>query len=817
MWKGNLMDNTTEIDQKPVTEPTNDTLCILNSRYCFKLDPTNNTVPRLGVGASAIVLNCVDIKSGGDVAVKFVQTYKGNIPLSEIEARERYFDKEIEKTKSLVNDAFLLEYVDDELMCCEQLVSLKSAPGVKAYEIKMIDATDLSAESAEALKILNSHINTQERNSFSDRKWLYHLYKLRTDLRHSLRQNDKHHIKQAQILNGQRFLFTKKYQTTLSRLLIQQPNLILEEKLELLLELIKSLKQIHTMGITHGDLCPDNIMFRLASHKEKKLVQAIREQGISSRYLYELQTVLIDLGRVVKSDMCQHQDQVAVGIPVREANNRVIYAAPELISMSERLPFERYKITYTKGNLILEPMWEFEDISESDEWLGELTSPNGSNNSTEGMSRGRKLGQVFTTGDIIYNSSWGFVIKEAQEEKVILEPDAIYHPDYENNTLNRVDPDKFLEGQGEGGIWEFDDILYVNYQQGIPSDFFAMGMVLVETIVGNELKPGQLRIFSDYCKSIVVGNKSPSEILRETEINMVAEHFNKNGLDDLFEIVLRCVIRGDKTLGYYCSSHADNSPIATIKLLKDYSKIIYRYIAQSSQSDIQEQIISLKEQLERYKKVLGPNIDQTEIFRDIAMTKTKLDDAQQNIKEKDDEMIGLRSCITNANHDLENSHKQVESLSDVVDSLKQTLVDYENDKKILTEEKNQIILDLEESSATANQLAENEKALESNLETRDQEINELQQTKNKQEDEIVSLKTELSEKISMEQSLHITLTKMTEMMNSFTEKFGDDFERNVKAWSSRKNAALLMSEICQILHDKKRDENNEEANTSESQ
>lgn len=771
--------------QSNVNNPTN-TLCIFDSRYCFSKNEQTQAVPRLGIGASAIVLDGIDLKSGGEIAIKFVQTYKGTSPFSEVESRERFFDCEVAKTKALINQSFLLEYLDDELLRNDRVAALRSAPGLKAYSIDLVNADELGAEVATALAELNAHIDSRPNDDVHESPWRQKLYQLRTHFRKTIKHANHPKTLNAQTINGQRMLITKKYQTTLSRLLVQQPNLTINEKLELLLELVKGLKQIHMLGITHGDLCPDNIMLQLSAKRDRKLLDELHQNGISSRYLYDLKTRLIDLGRVVKSDA--DVEAHTVGLPVREMNNRMAYAAIEMVATSERLPFERYRITYQNGDLVLEPLWEFDDRSDTDELLGELSVAEGTQAGSGSMAENRRLGQIFTVGDILYNATWGFMVKEKLDEKVILSADIIYCPDYENNTLAKIDPAIFMAAKTDGEQWEFDDILYVKYQQGIPVDIFAVGIVIVETLVGKMLEAGELRTFSDHCKRLNVGKNTPADVADTKEVRTVADAFKKLGLDTVFEIALRCLIRSDPALGYYCRNHAVNSAIATMHLLQDFAQITQKVIAYHEESNIEEEFRQLNDQLERYKEVLGSNTDRTAIFRDVATTKTKLDDLRINLAEKTSEISGLKALVadkgnqnTKKDQNIELLTKSSKALLEEKTGLQESLAEIENKYAGLQTEfadKTQNLDDANRKIDLMNTQLKHVSDARENLETR-----------------FTALESQLSQTQERENSLSNRLGEMKKLLTEFTEQFGHEFDRTVKAWRSRKQAAIMLKEF----------------------
>ncbi|MBT4838706.1 MAG: hypothetical protein HON94_15325 [Methylococcales bacterium] len=768
--------------QEPNQEANNDRLCLLDSRYCFRLNPKENNVPRLGVGASAIVLDGVDTKSNAEVAIKFVQMYKGTSPLSEVEARERFFDREVIKTKSLINESFLLEYLDDELLSSDDLILLSSSTGVTAYDVKNLSADIIGADVRSALDDLNSYIKTKPVDDIEDYDWNEELYEKRTQLRKLVRKSNKSDVRNVQILNGQRFLVTKKYQTTLSRLLVQQPNLPSDEKLELILELIKSIKQIHTVGITHGDLCPDNIMLKLSSHINKELASEVKEHGILPKYLYELQTVLIDLGRVVKGDM-ESRDQIPVGLPVREVNNRVTYAANEVAAMSERLPFERYRITYSQGDLVLEPIWEFDHLKDSDEWLGELTiNPDGE---SDVINKGRRIGMMFRKGDVLYNSISGFVIKQVSDEKIILGTENIYQPDYEHFTLRKVPSEEYLEGCQEGHQWEYDDILYVSYQQGIPADFFALGIVIVETVVGKMIGPNALRVFSDHCKRIVVGSQTAAELTENKDLKPVLDAFKALDLADLFEIVLKCVIRGNKKLGYYCASHSDNSPIATIRLQSDFTRFFQKVIAVHSQTEVNNQLRNLGEQVDKYKNVLGPDLDRTAIFKEIGLTKVQLDELKLNngqLKEENStqsqNLASLQTSVDDnkkLNQELQEKLSQAESLAAALKLEVDSLTKLSGDQLSQIESQESKLSDLNGQITSSNQQAD-----------------DLTSSKQELQDNLDDMTNKYQDSNAKEQDASAKITTMENEMKNFIEDYGNDFSKFVKGWGSKKPTVEML-------------------------
>ncbi len=791
---------------------TTNSLIIPTERYQFQIEADNLTIPRLGVGANAIVLDSIDVKSGVGIAIKFVQLHRGST-LSELESKERFFDREVEKSKALANDPFLLEYLDDCLLSHDDLVLLKTAPGIKAYQLSFIKADELSDQAQQALTALNQHIDHRAINDLTDTEWTNQLYQRRTALRETVSTQ----MQQAQVLNGQRFLIAKKYQTTLTRLLVQQPNLTTEERLELLLELIKALKQIHNMGITHGDLCPDNIMFKLSMHKDKKLAQELRREGISSRYLYELQTRLIDLGRVVKSDMKGLQ-RVTVGLPIRDANNRLPYAPKEMVSMAERMPFERYKISYRDNQLILEPLWEFEALSEEDELLGQLTLPEQGRGgtATEGMSRGRRLGQMFTQGDILYNSTWGFVVEQTQEEKVIISSDDIYQLDHKNYTLQKVSKEAFI-GDGSQDQWEFDDILYANYQLGIPADIFAIGMVITETIAGSKLEPGALRSFAERCKSMEVDGRTSDQISEDIELKQMADVFKELDLRDLFTIILRCVIRGEPSLGYYCVNHADDSSLATIKLLKDFTELAQRYLAYKTTDSMDEQLKQLTDQLDHYKNVVGPDSDRSVIFRNMAKAQLQIEDLETTNQQQQTEIAQLTENLANLTTEQQQLQQQHQALSQEktdltakVEALEAKKAELEKDKADLQEDKANLQQDKQNlENDIANQKRQLEALKQSSadeLEAKQTQITELnneltdkQNQINDLQTQINDLKAQLESSKSNEFNLNTKLDIMRERLKDLSNQYGTDFLSVVKGWGSRKEVAAILQEFADTL------------------
>ncbi len=739
-----------------VTIPTN--------RYYFPIDPENHSIPRLGIGASAIVLDGVDRKTGGKVAIKFVHTYKGTAPVTETETREQFFDREILKTKSLANDPYLLEYLDDELLNHDQLVVLSSSAGTNAYDVQLLQPDAAGETAAKALQALNQYIENKPVNDLEDFQWNRELYRLRYALRQAIRNQVGEQFTNVQVLNGHRLMIMKKYQTTLSRLLIQQ-DLTVDEKLDLVLELLKALKQIHLSGIVHGDICPDNIMFRLSSKQDKDLMQELRQQGVSTRYLYELQSVLIDLGRVVKGDM-QGQDQIPYGLPIKEANNRVVYAAPETMFMSERLPFERYRVSHIDDQLVLEPIWEFDNYTDEDNWLGELNHEQGEQAHKDAKSMYR-LDNYFSPGDILYNSAWGFVVKAVEDNRVILSVDDIYKPDAEHYTLMKISMDDFLH-HSQDETWEFDDILYVNFQQGIPADIFAIGIVIAETLIGDKLKASGLRAFSNRCKRMIVGNRTPQELMDERDFQEIYAAFRDLGLADMFALVMKCVLRGDKSLGYYCASHSDNTASATVCLLQDYSQIMSQYSALKVNNVLEHKLVALSQQLDQYKNVFGNNADRSEIFKEVGATKEELEKMEKDFESKSNEFAELTKVLQNTEDTLKQSHTS---------------------QKSLQAEKSDLIDDLEDKKAKIIQL--------------DEELQSLNRTKDDLQENMQDLeqKLNLQIKILEEEKAELTGTQehLKTQLEEFVGEFGDEFRKTVKAWGSRKKAAALLQDFRDTL------------------
>ncbi len=722
-------------------------ISIPTHRYFFPIDPDKNSIPRLGIGASALVLDGVDRKTGGKVAVKFVHTYKGTAPLAETETRERFFDREVLKTKSLANDPYLLEYLDDELLNNDQLVVLSSSVGTNAYDIKLLPPEAAGDKAAHAFKKLNKYIENKPANNLEDFQWNLKLYRLRHSFRQAIRDNGDPQFLNVQIINGQRLMVMKKYQTTLSRLLMQQ-NLPIDERLDLVLELLKALKQIHLSGIVHGDICPDNIMFRLSSKQDMELMHELRQQGVSTRYLYELQSILIDLGRVVKDDM-QGPDQISYGLPIKEANNRVIYAAPETMFMAERLPFERYNVTYKEGQLLLEPIWEFEEFTNEDNWLSELSDEKGEVRSTESTSM-YSLDNYFVAGDILYNSIWGFIVKEVQENQVLLSSDDIYKPDTDHYTLMKVSIDDFFQNSNNG-TWEFDDILYIHFQQGIPSDIFAIGIVMVETFVGDRIKTAGLRIFSNRSKRMIVGGRTPGELMDERDFQDIYAAFRDLGLVDMFKLVLKCVVRGDTSLGYYNADHSNNSALATVRLLQDYSQIMSQFSALKVNNVLENKLVALSQQLDDYKNVFGHNADRSEIFKEVGSTKEHLDNMESEFQKKSKEFSELTQILQNTEA-----------------TLQQSL----NNQKKLQSEKTDII-------------------------KQDQaDLRAMEQAKNTLESELNAQIKRLEEEKS---ALTATLKHLKNSLDEFMSEYGDKFKKTVKAWRSRKKAAALVQDFRDTL------------------
>jgi serine/threonine protein kinase len=748
-------------------EPLQD-VTIPTNRYYFPIDSENLSIPRLGIGASAIVLDGVDRKTGGNVAVKFVHTYKGTAPIAETETRERFFDREILKTKSLANDPYLLEYLDDELLHHDQLVVLSSSAGTSAYDIKLIQADVAGNAVEQALQELNQYIESKPSNDLEDFQWNIELYRLRHSLRQAIRDLGDTQFSNVQVLNGQRLMVIKKYQTTLSRLLMQH-ELSVDEKLDLVLELLKALKQIHLSGIIHADICPDNIMFRLSSKQDIDLMQDLRQQGVSTRYLYELQSVLIDLGRVVKDDM-RGQDQIPYGLPIKEANNRVVYAAPETMFISERLPFERYNVTYKEGQLVLEPLWEFDEYTDEDNWLGQISNEKGEGQHKDSNSM-YHLENYFVAGDILFNSTWGFVVKEVEDNRVILSNDDIYKPDAEHYTLMKESIDAFLQNSNDG-TWEFDDILYVNFQQGIPADIFAIGMVIVETFVGEKIKASGLRDFSNSCKRLLVGGRTPQELMDERDFQRIYEAFRDLGLEDMFALVLKCVIRGDKSLGYYCSSHSDSSASATVRLLQDYSQIMHQFSALLVNNVLQHKLVALSQQLDEYKNVFGHNADRSEIFKEVGLTKEHLEKMEEDFKNKSNEFAELTKVLQNT---------------------EATLQQTQSSQKNLQSEKSDILDDLGSKKSTIEQNLSDLKALREEKYTLQDDKDKLEAKLNQRLNKLKEEKAELTE----------TMEHLKTSLGDFVEEFGDEFRRTVKAWGSRKKAAAMLQEFRDTLFSEK--------------
>lgn len=764
-------------------------------------------VPRLGVGAYAIVLEGIDRKSGGYVAIKFIQLYRGAMQTSEIETRERFFDQEIGKIKALANDPFLLEYVDDALLRHDQLVLLRPAPGANAYQISFLDPHVAGPDVVAALAGMNQHLGQAPVAGEDDPAWSNELYVLRSALRQAVARSNNPQLLSAQLLNGQHFLITKKYQTTLTRLLIQQQNLPLEEKLALLLELIKALKQIHTIGITHGDLCPDNIMFKLSLQGDRALINQLREEAIPTRYLYELQSVLIDLGRVVKADF-EKRDRVTVGLPIGEGNNRLPYAPMEMVLMSERLPFERYVVAREDGNLLLRPMWEFEVLSSADELLGELTLPSEGRGATaqEGMSRGRRLGHLFTKGDILYNSTWGFVVEETREDHVLLRGDDIYRYDHQNRMLVRVPPEVFLESGIDGRRWEFDDVLHANYQHGIPADIFAMGMTIIDTIVGNSLPPGALREFADRCRTIVAGKRTPKELAADPDLRLVAAEFGKLGLTDLFSIVLCCVVRADPSLGYYCRNHADDNRLATIRLLRDFTEFSQQFHAVHSDTHVEARIRELSEQLERYKQVLGTDVDRTAMYQDMAAAKTRLDELQRKCQRQSEEISVLQNSLAAARADLEESEQRRDALGEEKAATERALAEA---RSRIAELQARLEAASREAQTQATRIVELEndvaRARDAEAQAREalnaalQEVENLKDQIRALEEQTLALERNIASTKAARAEDEQRLVALREKLAAFTSKYGPDYRRSVKGWFSRKPAAQLLADFSGIL------------------
>lgn len=811
---------------------------IPSDRFCFRLDPAAMTVPRLGVGAYAIVLDALDRKSGGEVAVKFVQVHRGAATPAEVETRERFFDQEITKIKSLANDPFLLEYLDDALLGCDRLVLLRPAPGANAYHLQLLDPADAGEEVAASLLALNDHLASRRCDLGNDEAWMDEVYRWRAQLRQAVARSAAPQLRAGQLLNGQRFLITKKYQTTLTRLLVQQPNLPNEERLELLLELLKALKQIHTMDITHGDLCPDNIMFKLSLLGDRDLIHEMREQGIPTRYLFEMQSVLIDLGRVVKGDM-RGRGQLTVGLPVLEGNNRLSYAPMEMVLLSERLPFERYTITLQGERLVLEPLWEFETLTSNDVLLGELTRPaeGRGNTATEGMSRGRRLGQLFTKGDILYNSSWGFVVEETGEETVTLLADEVYRFDHANRLLTRVPKEEFLSTSLDGGRWEFDDILHANYQHGIPADIFAMGMTIVETLVGHQLPPGALREFADRCRTIVVGKRTPAELANDTDLGVVAAAFAQHDLRDFFVLVLKCVVRGDPALGYYCRNHADNRKLATLLLLRDFSELTQRYRAVSLDDKVNSRIHELTEQLERYRQTLGSDVDRSQMYQDMAATKSRLAEMEKKNVRQLEEIEALKMRVGALTNALDDEKRALESLRGDKAALEEQLVAARNQVRDLDgrlrsaeETARQRGEEIAALRAEGDQARVREQALRAELDAARAKVAELEGKLAGVERELAAAKQrvetlepeaararQLAEQLEaqcryggeLESKLaglearaanqESKIARMRELLDAFTRKHGPDYRKSVKGWFSRKPAAEMLNEFRGML------------------
>jgi len=272
-----------------------------------------------------------------------------------------------------------------------------------------------------------------------------------------------------------------------------------------------------------------------------------------------------------------------------------------------------------------------------------------------------RLDNYFVAGDILFNSTWGFVVKEVQDDRVFLSSEDIYQPDAEHYTLMKVSIDEFLQNSNDG-TWEFDDILYVNFQQGIAADIFAIGIVIVETFVGVKIKASGLRAFSNRCKRMVVGGRTPQELIDERDFQGIYEAFRDLGLEEMFSLVLKCVVRGDKSLGYYCSSHSDNSASSTVRLLQDYSQIMNQYSALKVNNVLQHKLVALSQQLDEYKNVFGHNADRSEIFKEVGSTREHLEKVEQDFKNRNNEFSELTKVLQNTEETLKQSQSSQKSL-----------------------------------------------------------------------------------------------------------------------------------------------------------
>jgi len=308
----------------------------------------------------------------------------------------------------------------------------------------------------------------------------------------------------------------------------------------------------------------------------------------------------------------------------------------------------------------------------------------------------------------------------------------------------------FLQNSNNG-TWEFDDILYINFQQSIPADIFAIGIVMVETFVGDKIKASGLRVFSNRCKRMIVGGRTPDELMTEHDFLKIYEAFKKLGLVDMFALVLKCVLRGDKSLGYYCANHSNNSAAATVRLLQDYSQIMNQYSALKINNVLENKLSALSQQLDEYKNVFGNNADRSEIFKEVGTTKEHLQKLEQDFKDKSDDFAELTKVLQNTEKTLQQSLSGQKHLrSEKTDIVKQHEIDIkksENTKNTLTEELNQRIKMLEEEKA----------------------------------------------------KLTTTQDHLKNSLGEFIDEYGSHFNKTVKAWGSRKKAAAMVQDFRDTL------------------